>query len=325
MRTLVTADLHLTDRENDAYRWQFLHEWLWDQQFNALVILGDLTEEKDNHSSTLVNRVVAELIAFAREGIGIHVLMGNHDYAEEANPFFRFLSEYPNCYYYAEQKIVEIGNARWAFLPHARKPDWGIVDRFKSVGVDFVCCHQVFAGAVSESGHKMLGCSWDGLVNGYKLLAGDIHVPQRVGPVEYVGAPYPIRFGDSYKPRVMVVADGKCRNLYPPSIQKLVLRITDPDQIEYQPSWRVGDQVKVELMMRRRDFSLWAKYQKKIKAVCKRNDLVLCGIELKERKRACLSEEKSVTIPTSPSQQFDGFVKYANVDPSDVEVGNSLL
>ena len=55
MLTLLTSDLHLTDRPNDAYRWDFLSKWLWGIRFDSLVILGDLTEEKDCHSSVLVN------------------------------------------------------------------------------------------------------------------------------------------------------------------------------------------------------------------------------------------------------------------------------
>jgi hypothetical protein len=298
---------------------------LWDQSFQNLVILGDLTEEKDYHSSRLVNRIVEELTAIAQEGIQVHVLKGNHDYAESANPFFFFLAHFPNCHYYSDTRLVEIGNTRWAFFPHSREPVWSDARQLREVGIDFVGCHQVFSGARSESGREMLGLSTRPLEGAGKVWAGDIHVPQQVGPVEYVGSPYPIHFGDEFEPRVILIDGTKYWNLYPPYIQKLVLRITDPEQLDFCTSWKAGDQVKVELTLCRSEFGCWDKYRKKIQRICKSNELVLRGIELKEKKRERLSLIAPINMPRVPMDQFETYVQQMSIDASDAVVGRGLL
>jgi hypothetical protein len=325
MRTIVTADLHLTARQQDAYRWDFLNKWLWEQDFNNLVILGDLTDEKDCHSSRLVNRIIDELTALAREGISIHLLKGNHDYIEAERPFFAFLSHFSNCSYYSETCLVEIGNARWAFFPHSREAGWGDLPRLKSVGIDFIGCHQIFSGALSASGISLSGFDAGDLRGVGRVWSGDVHVPQRVGVVEYVGAPYPVHFGDVFTPRVVLLDGEECRDLYPAHVQKLVLRITDPGQVEEDASWKPGDHVKIELSLSRADFGKWEKCRKKLERICKTNELVLCGIELKVRGREKPTLDSEVGIPHGFVDQFEAYVKHQKIDSSDALVGRGLL
>jgi hypothetical protein len=289
------------------------------------VILGDLTDEKDYHSSHLVNRLVSALAALAREGIGIHILMGNHDYAEGSKPFFSFISELPRCFFYSQQRMVEIGNVRWAFFPHSREPVWADRKYMQEIGIDYVGCHQVFSGAVSESGRELAGVGARALEGVGKVWAGDIHVPQQVGVVEYVGSPYPIHFGDSFEPRVVMLDGGRHWSLYPETIRKLVLRIRDPDEIEEMPEWRAGDQVKVVVSLRRADFSRWDVYRQAIRTICKRNELDLCGIELQERRRERLKLANDTDVPRAPADQFEAYVEAQRVDPSDAEVGRTML
>ena len=53
MSVLITADLHLTSRPNDSYRFDFLN-WLpkkiKEHKIQTLLILGDLTDQKDHLS-----------------------------------------------------------------------------------------------------------------------------------------------------------------------------------------------------------------------------------------------------------------------------------
>lgn len=330
MRAIVTGDLHLTGRKEDEYRWK-IFDYLATRNFEVLVILGDLCDAKDCHAASLVNRVVKSLLRFAEAGQEVHVLMGNHDYSDPDCPFFQFVHNYPNCYYHDRAQIWEIGNMRWAFFPHSRTPENYVDDMrrgAKELGVDYTLCHQVFDGALSESGRALKGCDAGLLEGAGRILAGDVHVPQKVGPVEYIGAPYPIKFGDDYEPRLAVV-DNVSKTfsyIYPPYMQKLVLEVTEPDQIEYEPRWKEGDQVKVVLTLRRADFGRWEQYRKRIRRLCDRNGLVLCGVELKERVRQRLTEEsKPRSVPVSHEDQFDAYCRQAAVDKSDVSVGRKLL
>lgn len=329
MRVLITADLHLTNRPLDEYRWEFF-QWLSIQEFDALLILGDLVDEKDCHPSGLVNRVVAELTGLANDEREIHILMGNHDYSLENSPFFEFLKYYPNIYYHSVPEIWEIGNRRWAFYPHSHDPE-KYMDRMlhgSDAEVDVTLCHQVFDGALSERGADLNGWKVGRLTGAGKVLAGDVHVPQVLGDVEYVGAPYPIHFGDTYKPQV-IIYDGRTDSwLYkhPTSIHKLVLEISNPSQIELKPGWEPGDQVKVVLKISRADFGCWETYRKQVKQICKRNDLVLCGIELKERVRSQLTPTPSKrVVGVSRAEQFQQYCQQLGVDKNDADYGKQLL
>ena len=58
---LLVSDLHLTDNPRDEYRWGIfgqIDSVIQTYQPSCLVILGDLTDKKDNHSSELVNRLL---------------------------------------------------------------------------------------------------------------------------------------------------------------------------------------------------------------------------------------------------------------------------
>ncbi len=327
MRVLITADLHLTSRALDAYRWEFF-QWLQEQKFDILVILGDLTDDKDFHSSVLVNRVVDELLTLAESGHDIHLLKGNHDYSASDDPFFEFIKHYPDCYYHNTPQICELGNMRWAFFPHSREPEQYEAGfrRLKNAGVDFTLCHQTFHGAVSEHGRKLDGWQPSSLSDIGKLFAGDVHAPQIIGAVEYVGAPYPIHFGDDYEPHVVVVngEDRQWTYLKPPHIQKIVLEISDPSQIEFAPRWQAGDQVKIVMKIGRSDFGRWEHYRKQVRRICERNELVLCGIELKERVRAQLTT-KPRRLSNSRTEQFRQYCSHACIDEQDAKFGSALL
>jgi len=329
MRTIITGDLHLSPRQEDQYRWA-VFDFIRHQNFDALIILGDLTEEKDCHSGQFVNRVVEELLAFVADGKEVHILMGNHDYTRSDCPFFGFFKHYADCFYHSTPQIWELGNLRWAFYPHNRNPEkyWPDMQRGTELGVKYTLCHQVFTGAQSESGASLTGCDARNVVGAGKVFAGDVHVPQTVDGIEYVGAPYPIRFGDSYKPRMVMIDGLDCSQtyLYPESIQKIIVEIKSPDEIEYNQEWRVGDQLKVILCMRRSEFGMWEKHRKRIQNLCTRNDLTLCGLELRELKRERLNTRSSQKVMAAlPADQFRSYCKQAGVDKEDVEVGSLLL
>jgi hypothetical protein len=328
MLIALTGDWHLTNRPEDAYRWEFL-SWLRDKKFDALIILGDLTDRKDHHDSVFLNRVIDELLQFVDLGRDVHILMGNHDYSDPTSPFFKFIGHYRNCYYHAVPQIWELGNARWAFYPHSRDPAeyWESMNNGVNVGVQYTLCHQVFDGAISESGRELVGHAGQFLSGAGKIYAGDVHVPQKVGPIEYVGAPYPINFGDDFTPRIVLVdiGTGERKSIYPPHIKKVKLNITDPEQIEFTHGWRPHDQVKVTLQLTRGSLGKWDKYRRKIQRVCARNELVLCGIELKLRTRERLSAERNVAVPITPQEQYDSYCKQRRVAASDRRYGKLLL
>src|SRR5713226_9416852 len=116
MTYLISADLHLSDRPRDEYRWG-LFGWLAKMQakhdVTATMFLGDITQDKDKHSATLVNRLVDELIGLKPP---IYILRGNHDGIDPANPYFRFLSTIEGVQFIVEPTVID----GVAFIPHCR-------------------------------------------------------------------------------------------------------------------------------------------------------------------------------------------------------------
>jgi hypothetical protein len=257
-KILTTADLHLTDPSNkvDLHRHDFMADLpalLERRKSDALLILGDLTEEKDRHSANLVNLIVKELSEIAAV-CPIAILMGNHDYLNEGHPFFAFTQHIPNIEWIGkvctgEQLSTAEARSIFAgclFLPHTRnyKRDWASIplgfDQYRAV-----FAHNTFNGAEVGWGRKLEGIPLDIFPKKAKVIAGDIHRPQTLGPVTYVGPPYRVNFGDDFKPRLLSLESAKPLSIsveaWP---QKRLLEISDTALL---PFGREGDIYKVRV------------------------------------------------------------------------------
>jgi calcineurin-like phosphoesterase family protein len=333
MSFLFTADLHLSDNPSEEYRWSlidFLIGEINKRSVSDLFVLGDLTNKKDNHSGKFVTRLVSALLSLS-EVAKVHLLKGNHDYTDPESPFFGFTSDLGDgrIRYYSHPTQISVKNSYIVLLPHTRNPevDWKEV---KFRGIDLVLIHQCIKGALSENGMTM-----DGLPTDYfrkasdstQILAGDIHVPQTIGGVEYIGAPYPIHFGDSFKPRILFMKGGKRTEIYPPSIRRFKVKVSTPEKlldIETDP----GDHIKVVLSISRSQFHEWDRLKKEITEICSEKKVVLFGIELKERKRISLkaTENPKDVITKTDGEMFDAFCDgRADVDKFTRSVGKELI
>ena len=167
------------------------------------------------------------------------------------------------------------------FLPNSKSPDKDL-NLLKFEEFDVIFMHQTFAGAISESGYKLDGMSterFEGL--DAKIFSGDIHVPQQLGPITYIGAPYHINFGSQFEPRIFL-AD-KNFNIVDdqyPTIKKHILEIKDPEEIVDVIELRAGDYVKIKLLLRRAEFVDWPKHRDTVKEVCNDAGLIVKGIDL---------------------------------------------
>lgn len=227
MTTLVTADLHLSDKLRDAYRHVAMKTIRGiikkDRSIKQLVINGDLTEEKDYHSAELANAVADHIYEFSQL-VSVIINCGNHDYVSIDCPFFRFLSHIKNIQWISKPGYVETETRRSFFLPHTNnwKRDWKGLD-FK--GYDWVFAHQTFNGAAVGFGRELEGIPLTVFPKGVQVISGDIHVPQKLGCVTYVGAPTLIDFGDSYTPRVLLIENsGKLVSIPVPGVQKRLVK-----------------------------------------------------------------------------------------------------
>jgi len=252
MTTLVAGDLHLNDNPRDHYRHEFqkqLRTLVKYHHIKKTIILGDLTDAKDYHSSWLVNEIVGHIDALASL-CNVIVLKGNHDYVDPTTPFFKFLSKIPNVRWINEPTYdcLPFGGA-W-FLPHTNdyKRDWK--DIFTGKRCEWIFAHATFEGA--QVGPRRLdGIPLDIFPRNCKIISGDIHYPQTVGKnLTYVGAPYTCHFGDSYKPRVLPIGDnGEIRSILCQGVQKRLVKIGSLKELDKFTRAAPGDivQIKYEL------------------------------------------------------------------------------
>jgi hypothetical protein len=329
MSFLVTTDTHLSDRTRDGYRFG-LFKWLRKQQekhnVSATFLLGDTTENKDRHSSLLVNRIIEELYKLKPP---VFILRGNHDGIDPNSPFFKFLNCIEGLQFIVDPYFNEEHGI--AFIPHCA--DQATLDRAckqMPPRPKYVFLHQTFAGAIAETGVALTGLSAspiEALKPKLGVYSGDVHVPQRHLQVTYVGSPYHVRFGDKFDPRVLLLKGGQETDLHFDCPRKLTLTVRDADDITRNEELRKGDQVKLIIEMAREEAVEWQATKQRILAACREGGLEVFGAELKinttaRRERIRLSEGPPIR---SPQEVMSAFCVAEGVANNIKQAGLELL
>lgn len=337
MSFLLVSDTHFTDSAKDEYRWG-LFPWMIDQVrqrgISQILLLGDVTEHKDAHPSSLVNRLIGNLTELASY-CDVFILQGNHDGISEDQPFFGFIEDFQSNVTFIAKKTsyrLQLGNRslNCLFLPATRKyeEDWeGIEFNF----YDLIFTHQTYNGAKAETGITLRGIS-PLLFEDYrgKVFSGDVHVPQKLlkGKIEYVGAPYRIRFGDAFRPRVILYDDNATtQNLYYDCLSKHTLvgnSLADLLEQANKLKIRKGDQVKIRISLYRAELPEWTARKAEIKAQAAALGWELVGIELSAVKEKATALETSAVYKDSEEILAD-FIKAKRLSQRQAEIGLSLI
>jgi hypothetical protein len=289
---LMVSDLHLNVNPRDAYRWK-----IWDvlltmcnkYSLTTLFILGDLTEEKDFHSAHLVNGIVDNLERISKQRIDIAILSGNHDGIDPKEPFFRFLRTVPGVSYSHTPDIVVVGGCTVYMLPHCNSLQH-IVDNPTSEACDIVMAHITVEGALPNIGSRPLpGIHTADIANVFGTLpiySGDVHKPQKIGTVEYIGAPYHINFGDEFTPQLVwfdahgrptVTRDSDFSYQFPRRFKFTIKE--NRDIADMTDRLGISDQFKVSVIMRQDQMPEWQEWQEMIKDAAKRTNAELVGTD----------------------------------------------
>lgn len=282
MAILFTGDIHLNANKLDSYRHVFMAETLpalvRKHDVDMLVILGDLTTEKDYHGAWLVNRLVGYLKELSVL-CPVIINRGNHDYTDPENPFFGFLS--------ALDRVIWVNKPlrgdRILYLPHTInwERDWA--------GLDFsqcrlICAHQTFEGA-RVGPRQFEGIPLDIFPENARIISGDIHVPQSFDIVTYAGAPYLCNFGDDYLPRVLLW-DGEPRTKFKsipvPGQQKRLLELTSIGELDgCLRMVSKGDICKVRIALHAKDHVQWPNIQERVRRWGTENGLQIYAVQPK--------------------------------------------
>lgn len=266
MSTLVTGDWHLNDNPRDQYRHdhqKVLRSVIGKYGVHKLVILGDLTDEKDYHSAWLTNTIagyVAELAALCR----VIIVRGNHDAVTPDEPFFRFLGLIEGVTWVNSPRVID-GEL---YLPYTDnwKRDWEEkLDRGRKDWDRFELAftHNTFDGVRIGHGETLKGIPLTAL-GSITTFSGDIHIPQTLGNITYVGAPYLVDFGDDYDPRLILIAE-TIKSLKLPGRQKRLVEIKSLDGLKKVEGVNPGDILKVRVQLSSADHAKWPAMQEAIR------------------------------------------------------------
>lgn len=314
MTAIISSDLHFDNKPLNADRWN-LWPWLRDQirRLNAehCILLGDITDAKDCHPSELVNRLVYEVDETAKL-CELIILRANHDCIDEDSPFFAFLQRLGNRIQFINKPTErKIDNYPCLFLPHTRdyKTAWAGLN---FIPYDYIFVHQTFDGSIVENGTAMTGGVPPSVFAKTKaqVISGDIHVPQKVSKnILHVGAPYRVHFGDAFEPRVLLLTDGKLKNLYFPSVGResiSIRRVEDLEAVKFDK----GTQVKIKVTLKRSEYPEWAEIRKQIKQIVAQRNWQSCGLELEQMKtKPTKNESEPNTHGTTPKFVVQEYIK----------------
>lgn len=332
MNTLVTGDLHLSEQERDRYRFLFLEQrlpkLLDKQRCGCLLLLGDLTEEKDRHTAALVNRI-ADGLARLRQQVQVIWLLGNHDYVDRQEPFFRAVATLAGVEAVTTptslRTLPSVKSGGWGpvwLLPHTRdwQRDWA--DVTFSRGTTYFT-HQTFKGARAEHGRELDGIPTSIFPKGSRCFSGDVHVPQDVGPVTYVGAPYSVDFGDRFKPRVIVLGDdGTAKSVGVRGPGKVLLEVNSPDDLDAGALFD-GDMVKVRVRLPSEDYDQWPVIRKQVLEWASKNGVQVHTV-LPDIDPARFSQRIREPV-RSDADLLEEYAKHYDIDRHTLRTGRLLM
>ena len=260
---LLTGDWHLDAEPENEYRWKVfdrVRDALIEHDVSTVFVLGDFVDKKDRHPASFVNRLLAELNDLDCLTV---ILRGNHDTTLNPPSFFEFLQN--------ERTVYVTVPTAWRpdllLLPFTPEPkiDWQHVD-LPSYRALFM--HVTYPGAIGENGRALEGTRLPLLRGETKIFSGDVHTPQRFGNFVHVGAPHPVKFGDSYPCRMLLIDEETfaiAEEIELDPMHKLMIDITDPVQL-LRLKVSPGDQVKIRFHATPGDIENFGKVEQQIAA-----------------------------------------------------------
>lgn len=341
MLTLLTADLHLNSNPRDEYRHTFvagLPDMAKRLRCGRVIILGDLTDEKDCHNAELVNRIVGYLYELGQQ-CEVIILRGNHDCVDPTMPFFRFVHMIENVRWINDMDCFGlVGLGLCTFLPHTRnhERDWKKFD-FAPYKRDpergWIFCHNTFEGSDAGGGRRLRGIPTTVFPKRATVVSGDVHVPQINGPVVYVGAPYTINFGDAYKPRVLMLGTTtgqktQMQSIPVPGVQKRLIQMKAGNYNSEKLLKRVnkGDILKIKVKLGADDYSRWPIIQDNTREWGQRNGCVVHSV-VPIKASATLRVKNTMTgvEHASDAELLEKYAKRRNVPADVLKAGLKLM
>lgn len=324
-RTMITADLHLSDQPVNAYRLDFVEKQLPKlmkyRDAGILVIAGDLTDQKDRHSAWLTHHVV-DLLSLLAEIAEVFVIEGNHDFLDIEYPFFRFLEQLDSVrriHWISKPTLINDGVL---LLPHTseHKQDWKNLPRSR-----LIVTHNTFDGSLSEHGGKMRGIPLSALPK-VPIISGDVHQPQTLGRLSYVGPPYTVRFGDDFEPRVLLVNENAGIVSFPTnSPRKRLVDLEYPWKKSAFDRIQRGDIVKLRIAITQQEASQWPQIRADAQSLASSKDCHIFAVQpLMRNIRRYRPTTTGSSNSKSDAKLIREYCSRRNADPATTKTGLTI-
>ncbi len=337
MTSLWTSDIHLDGSPKNSYRFDIL-PWLEStalaKRVDFVGINGDLTEAKDKHPSTLVNKIV-EFFAKSKNQWVINI--GNHDFYDPEFPFFGFMRNFENVRVIRKPASAKLPVAadytQTLILPSSK--EWETLwppffEGGKSYPYIFV--HATFDKTKTETGFKLSGVPPKFFPRKQygRIFAGDIHMPGEViDRIDYIGSPHRVYFGDQFTPRVLWISKREIQDLEPGMCSRHTIIVRKINDLTRFDEIRPADQVKIRVRLRRSDFPEWSRIRKELATEAGKLGWDVHGIELMELiTRQKLTDEPSSNTDVkilTPKERLVAFAESRNLSEAEIKFGLDLL
>jgi hypothetical protein len=243
---LLCTDLHLDDNPANEYRWRVFDELasVCDARpVSCVHCLGDMTDRRDRFPANLVNRLVR---SWADLPVPKVILDGNHTRLldDSLRAFWAFLSYVPDLEYVTRPTA----RGDLILLPFSANPraEWRDL-RIGDYRAAFL--HATRSGAIAENGHVLPGQDLPPIPRSVKVYSGDIHTQQTIDNWTYVGASHPVKYGDDYPCRFLLLDEDSydvVEEIGIATMRKRVVEMASLDDLTRAEVSR-GDQVQVRV------------------------------------------------------------------------------
>ena len=327
MNKIITADWHFTeDFKNDDWKFR-IFIWLGNKcnslMIKHLIILGDLTENKDRHSERLVNKIVEGFQGLLKStGLErIYILKGNHDYKAK-DAFFRFLDS-EKIAFISKPMIVPVHN--YLFIPHGYE---GMIKTPEAI--DYVFLHDSYGVCKRENGTTETGKS---IIPAPGLqISGHIHKAQDTGKVIYVGSPYYNEYDvNDYKPRILYTTtdnEDLCEfveeQMFPKRFAITVQDSYELENIIKEKNLHKEDQIKVKILVFKSETVDKKKLENEVLAICSKAGVQAVEVSMKIVQRAKLEQTEGKKKGNS-GDILKQYCRANNLSSSFLKIGSGLL
>jgi Calcineurin-like phosphoesterase len=319
---LIWTDSHFDDNPSNEYRWKIFEvicKIAKQKNVSAIYHLGDFVDKKDRFSGAFVNRLVYEMRAMSTIA-PLTILRGNHDLPLNGPAFFEFLNDIREPITYVVDPILKPDHL---LLPFSHSP----VDEWSGISLkDFKAAfmHQTPSGAVSENGISLDGIRLPLFPRGMKVYTGDAHVQQKVKNIVCVGCPYPIKFGDVFPCRILLLDSNSfeiVEEIVPDiHFQKKVLRISSLEDLK-TAKLNPDDQVRIEFAVSSDQIEKWGETEQAIATWAKQSGVSIASIEaIVEQNQSTISD-----LEESPKELLRQFANDEKINKELLDVGFALL